>query len=316
MQENTNRAVNSIFDVLNYNLFALGDAKITPLSILYILLLAILLVWLSGKIKSLLISRLLVRLRLDTGAQQAVGTIVRYAILFVGFLIILQTVGIDLTTLNVLAGAIGIGVGFGLQNVANNFISGLIVLLERPIKVGDRIEVGGVTGQVASVGARSTRIRTNDNIVIIIPNSKFISENVVNWSYESGMIRFRVPVAVAYDADLDAVSKILINTANENPATLSEPEPVVRYMKFDDSSVTVELRAYSRERLHQQGRFKSELYREIIRKFREQNIPLPDPQPKLYLQQPDDSQVELKVSTKESSDDSGASNGSAETLSP
>lgn len=305
MQENTNRAVNSIVDVLNYNLFALGDAKITPLSILYIILLAIVLVWLSGKLKSLLISRLLVRLKLDTGAQQAIGTIVRYAILFVGFLIILQTVGIDLTTLNVLAGAIGIGVGFGLQNVANNFISGLIVLLERPIKTGDRIEVGGVTGQVTSVGARSTRIRTNDNIVIIVPNSKFISENVVNWSYESGTIRFRIPVAVAYDADIDAVTKILIETAKENPGTIDDPAPAVRCMKFDDSSIMLELRAYSRERLHQQGLFKSEIYLEIIRKFREQNIPLPDPQPTLFLQQPDDADVELQVKTKK--DESEAS---------
>src|SRR5690606_14357304 len=133
--------VDQIFKILNYNIFALGDAKITPLSILYTLLLTAALIYLSSKLKGLLISRLLRRTNLDAGAQDAIGTITRYLILFVGFLIILQTVVINLTTLNVLAGAVGIGVGFGLQNIANNFISGLIILLERPIKVGDRIEV-------------------------------------------------------------------------------------------------------------------------------------------------------------------------------
>src|SRR5215813_2709546 len=172
MQGSANQYTNSIIDILNYNLFALGDAKITPLSIIYIVLLAGVLVYLSGKLKELLINKLLVRLKLDIGAQQAIGGIMRYVVLFIGFLIILQTVGINLTTLNVLAGAVGIGIGFGLQNIANNFISGLIILLERPIKVGDRVEVQGVTGQVQSVSARSTVIRTNDNISIIVPNSK------------------------------------------------------------------------------------------------------------------------------------------------
>src|SRR5262252_1425978 len=119
MQARADQYTRSIIDILNYNLFALGDAKITPLSIIYIVILAALLIYLSGKLKQLLINKLLVRLKLDIGAQQAIGTIVRYLVLFIGFVIILQTVGINLTTLNVLAGAVGIGIGFGLQNIAN-----------------------------------------------------------------------------------------------------------------------------------------------------------------------------------------------------
>ena len=205
MEEVKREYLNPLFELLNYNLFALGEARITPLSILYILIFTFLLFYLSNRMKRLLVSRLLERTRLDIGAQQAIGTITRYLILFVGFLIILQTVGINLTTLNVVAGAIGIGIGFGLQNIANNFISGLIILFERPIKVGDRIEVDDVNGQVMSVGARSTLVKTNDNITIIVPNSKFISENVINWSFESGMVRFRIPVGVAYDSDVELV---------------------------------------------------------------------------------------------------------------
>ncbi len=144
MQEFLREYLRPLFEILNYNLFALGDAKITPLSILYILLFAATLIYLSNKLKRLLVTRLLAKTSLDRGAQQAIGTITRYVVMFVGFLIIFQTIGIDLTTLNVLAGAIGIGVGFGLQNIANNFISGLILLIERPIKIGDRVEVGGV----------------------------------------------------------------------------------------------------------------------------------------------------------------------------
>ena len=178
MQDLAGDYLNPIFRLLNYNLFALGDAKITPLSIIYLILLSAALIYISRKLKNLLITRLLQRTSLDTGAQQAIGTITRYLVLFIGFLIILQTVGINLTTLNVLAGAVGIGIGLGLQNIANNFISGLIILFERPIKVGDRIEVAKVHGQVTAIGARSTRIKTNDNISIIVPNSKFISENV------------------------------------------------------------------------------------------------------------------------------------------
>ena len=181
MREILRDYLDPIFNLLNYRIFTLGEAHITPLNIIYLILLTILLFYLSNKLKGFLVERILGKTHLDLGARVAVGTISRYFLLFIGFLIILQTVGINLTTLNVLAGAIGIGVGFGLQNVASNFISGLIILFERPVKVGDRIEVDGIDGKVTGIGARSTTVRTNDNITIIVPNSKFISENVVNW---------------------------------------------------------------------------------------------------------------------------------------
>jgi small-conductance mechanosensitive channel len=261
--------------LLNYNLFALGDAKITPLSIIYLLLLSAVLVYISRRIGDLLLKRVLQRTGLDIGAQQAIGTITRYFILFVGFLIILQTVGINLTTLNVLAGAVGIGIGLGLQNIANNFISGLIILFERPIKVGDRIEVSKVLGEVTAIGARSTRIRTNDNISIIVPNSKFISENVTNWSLYGKIVRFRIPVGVAYDSDIELVSRLLIEVADENEDIVADPPPSVRLVEFAESSLRFELRAWSRERLHRPGILKSNLNLAIIRKFRENNVVIP-----------------------------------------
>src|SRR5262245_49243867 len=142
---NAQQLLARIKDILNYKLIG---TEITLWTLIYFLALLLLLFYLTAKFRKLLVERFLVRTKLDVGAQQAVGSITRYALLLVGLLIILQTVGINLTTLNVIAGAIGIGVGFGLQNIASNFISGLIILFERPIKVGDRIVVGDIEGDV------------------------------------------------------------------------------------------------------------------------------------------------------------------------
>ena len=201
-------------------LLKLGDSQITVWTLLCFLVLLIALFYLAGKLKKVLVKRVLSRSRLDLGAQQAIGSITRYLVLLIGLLIILQTVGINLTTINVVAGAVGIGIGFGLQNIASNFISGLIILFERPIKIGDRIEVAGVEGDVVSVGARSTTVVTNDNIAIIVPNSKFVTENVVNWSYTDPTVRFKIPVSVGYGSDVRLVEKLLLEVAKENPDVL------------------------------------------------------------------------------------------------
>jgi small-conductance mechanosensitive channel len=283
MQAFREQYLNPVFELLNYNLFALGNARITPLSIVYILIFTTVLIFISARIKRLVISRLLKRTKLDLGAQQAIGTVTRYIILFVGFLIIIQTVGIDLTTLNVLAGAVGIGIGFGLQNIANNFISGLIIMFERPIKVGDRIEVASIHGRVLSIGARSTAIRTNDNITIIVQNSKFISENVVNWSFGDELIRFRVPVGVGYDSDVELVTKLLVEAAVEDEDVVDDPSPSVRFLDFGDHALLFELRAWSRARLHRPGLFRSNLNFRILKKFRENGIEVPNKQHDVHL---------------------------------
>jgi small-conductance mechanosensitive channel len=272
-----------LFELLNYNLFTLGNARISPLIILYFVVLTAILLYVSRRAGRLLVGQLAKRTKLDIGAQQAIGTVTRYIILFTGFLIIIQSIGIDLTTLNVLAGAIGIGIGLGLQNIANNFISGLIILFERPIKVGDRVEVGGLHGRVVTIGARSTAIRTNDNITVIVPNSKFISENVINWSFGDEKIRFKVPVGVGYDSDVDLVEKLLLEAADENDDVLKEPPPSVRFIEFGEHALNFELRAWSHARLHRPGLFRSTLNFAILKKFREHGIEIPNPQHDIHL---------------------------------
>lgn len=272
-----------IKEFLDLRILKISGTEITVWTFFYFLILLLLLFYVAGKLKTLLVERILVRSRLDVGARQAVGAITRYIVLLVGFLIILQTVGINLTTLNVIAGAVGFGIGFGLQNIASNFISGLIILFERPIKVGDRIEVGKVIGDVIEIGARSTTVLTNDSIAIIVPNTKFIAENVVNWKYTGEKIRFRVPVSVAYGSDIRLVEKLLLDIAKENPDVLDNPAPVVRFLEFGDNGLLFELRPWSTTLIHRQGRLISALNFAIHDKFKEHQIEFPFPQHDLHI---------------------------------
>jgi small-conductance mechanosensitive channel len=268
---------------LDIPLLKLGETQVTLWTVLYFFILVFLLFYAARKIRVLLVERLLTRTHLDLGARQAVGAITRYVVLLLGLLIILQTVGINLTTLNVLAGAVGIGIGFGLQNVASNFISGLIILFERPIKVGDRIEVERIEGQVVEVGARSTKVLTNDNITVIVPNSKFITENVVNWVYRDGRVRFKIPVSVAYGSDVRLVERLLLEVAEENADVLENPAPVVRFLEFGENGLVFELRAWSSSLVHRKGKLMSQLNFAIYDKFIAHGVEMPFPQRDLRI---------------------------------
>ncbi|MFQ3610474.1 MAG: mechanosensitive ion channel domain-containing protein [Fimbriimonadales bacterium] len=268
---------------LNTPLIQFGGSAITPWGILLFLLSFVLLYLLSWRIKVLVAKRLLARTRLDIGAREAIGTLTRYILLVVGTFVLVQSAGIDLTALSVLAGAIGVGIGFGLQNIANNFVSGVIILLERPIKVGDRVEVGEIDGQVLEIGARATTVLTNDNIAVIVPNSQFISQPVVNWTRNDPKVRFRVPVGVAYGSDLRLVERILIQVAEANPDVLDDPPPVVRLIAFGDSAVEFELRVWCTTLVHKRGKLISDLNFAIYEAFQQHGIEIPYPKRDLYL---------------------------------
>lgn len=270
-------------EVLTHPLFPIGQTPVTLWSLTYLLILVVLLFYAAGWVKYWLAERILPRTNLDLGARHSVGTITRYLILIIGFVIIMQTAGINLTTFNVLAGAVGIGVGFGLQNIVGNFISGLVIMFERPIKVGDRIEVGDISGDVMEIGARSTKVLTNDDITVIVPNSKFITENVVNWKYNDDKLRFKIPVGVAYGTDARLVEKVLLVVANENPDVLKHPEPGVRFLKFGDSSLEFELRCWSRTLVTKPNKLVSALNFSIYDKFTEHAISIPFPQRDLHI---------------------------------
>ena len=257
-----------------------------PLSLLQIFLLIGLLIavfWISSRTKRFLFNRFLVNSGLDRSLQYAISQIVANGVLVVGVLIVLENTGIHLAALTVFAGAVGVGVGFGLQNIASNFISGLVILAERPITIGDRVEVAGVAGQVQQIRARSTVILTNDNISMIVPNTKFIDSPVTNWTYGDPRVRFRIPIGVAYGSDVEKVRNALIAAAREHPAALEEPAPNAFLDKFGDSSVDFELVVWSAEMSHKPRRFKSDLNFLIERHQREAVIEIPNPQRDLHI---------------------------------
>jgi len=256
------------------------------LSLLQIFLLIALLIavfWLSSRTRHFLFNRVLVRSGLDRALQHAISQIVGYAVLVVGIIVVLDNAGIHIGTLTVFAGAVGVGVGFGLKNIASNFISGLLILAERPIAIGDRIEVAGITGQVRQIRARSTVIMTNDNIAMIVPNEKFIDSPVTNWTYTDRRVRFHLPVGVAYGSDVNKVREALIAAAREHPATLSDPKPDAFLEKFGDSTIDFQLVVWSEEMSRRPSRFKSDLNYLICKHLGAAGIEIPNPQRDLHI---------------------------------
>jgi small-conductance mechanosensitive channel len=267
----------------NKHLFQLGETSFTSGRLIFLIVGLTLLFYLTNLFKRLLVKKVFPRYDMDVGVSQSIATITRYIIVIVGFFIILQSSGIDLSSLGILFGALGIGIGFGLQNITSNFISGIIILFERPIKVGDRIEVGGTHGMVARVSPRATTIITNDNVSIIVPNSEFISGRVINWSHHDRKIRFRIPVAVAYGSDVKKVVQLLLEVANEDRDVLKTPKPDVRMDEFGDDGITFTLLVWTTSLIHRRGKLMSNINFAIYLKFQENGIEIPFPQRDLHL---------------------------------
>ena len=256
------------------------------LSLVQIFLLVALLVgvfWFSSGTKRFLFNRLLAQSGLDRSLQYAIAQVVSNIVLVVGIVIVLENTGIHLAALAVFAGAVGVGVGFGLQNIASNFISGLVILAERPITIGDRVEVAGIAGQVEHIRARSTVIRTNDNIMMIVPNTKFIDSPVTNWTYGDRRVRFRIPVSVAYGSDIAKVRDTLLAVAGENLHTLKEPAPSAFLENFGENAIEFKLVVWSSEMSARPSRYRSDINFAIAAKFREAGIEMPFPQRDLHI---------------------------------
>jgi small-conductance mechanosensitive channel len=276
---------NAVIEYLSFPLFSIGGSPLTLWMLTYLVLFSFLLVYLAAKINKVVTYHLLAGSHIELGVRIAVGTIVKYVVVTVGILIILQTAGINLSSITILFGALGVGIGFGLQNITNNFVSGLIILFERPIKVGDRIEVSGVAGDVVDISMRATTIITNDNISIIVPNSEFISSTVINWSHTDRNIRFNFPVGVSYREDPRQIRELLLEIALDNPGVSKDPKPDVLFSGFGDSALNFNLRVWTSEYINRPGVLKSQLYYEISRRFKEAGIEIPFPQRDVHIKE-------------------------------
>lgn len=268
--------------VFNTPFMELGRTKITLNFLFLILFLSLAVIFTSRWVSEWLKSRILMQLRVDRGSQETITRVVSYSLSFIGFIIVLQTAGIDLSSLTVLAGVLGIGFGFGLQTLASNFISGLAILLEHPIKVGDFIEVDGLLGTVEKISIRATIIRTNDSQYVIVPNNRFIEKNVVNWSYGSPDSRIHIPVSVAYGSDTVLVTEALLSAARQDPRVLLTPPPSVWFRGFGENAYLFELLVWI-NRPQDSEPIKSALNFLIEQELRQRQIEVPFPQLDLRL---------------------------------
>jgi potassium-dependent mechanosensitive channel len=244
--------------------------------------------WLARTIVSTEVSR---SWGFERGVAESINALLHYAVITLGVLLALGALGVELQSFAIVAGALGVGIGFGLQNVVNNFVSGLILLFERPVRVGDTVEIAGEWGTIKRIGLRSTVVVTFTQSELIVPNGDLVSEKVTNWTLTNPITRMAIPVGVAYGSDVEKVLKILVETASAHPAIVGEPSAMALFTGFGDSSLDFELRIWIKE-IPARLPARSAVLAEIDRRFREEGIEIPFPQRDLHIRSVDAPAVE------------------------
>jgi small-conductance mechanosensitive channel len=230
--------------------------------------------------------------KLPKGIPAAISLIIRYFIIGFGFVLALSSLGLDLGKFNLMAGALGLGIGFGLQSIISNFVSGLILVFERPILPGDTIEVNNLLGKVNRIGVRSSNIRTFDGAEVVVPNNNLISNDLINWTLSDSMKRVEILVGTTYGSDPNEILKILNEVANKNKSVLKEPSPIALFSEFGDSSLNFKLRFWVP---YERGlETKSEISIAIYNKFNELGIEIPFPQQDVHIKDINETQIDLK----------------------
>jgi small-conductance mechanosensitive channel len=268
-------------------LFHVGALAITPWFVVKALVYLLIIGVIARATRRFLLREVLPRTSMGSGQQDVLARWVQYFVFSVGLIVGLQTSGLDLSSLLVVGGALGVGIGFGLQNVANNFISGLILLIEQPIRVGQIVEIGGLLGPVVRIGARSTWVHTGTNAVIIVPNSEFVSNRVTNWGAGEPRVLVKVKIGVGYGSDPEKVRDILLEVARAHPQSLADPAPAVLFQEFGDSSLNFELFAWFPGTVMQAGGFRSALNFAIFQAMKENEIEIPFPQRDIHIRTED-----------------------------
>jgi len=288
----------TIQEYLNLTLFMLQDTPVTIMSLVVFFIFLSVFIFLGAFTRRMLQSRVLSKLEIDPGLQYTLARVSQYIIVIIGVLVSFQFVGINLTSLAVVFGLLSVGIGFGLQNITANFISGLIVMFERPISVGDRVDVAGIEGDVTEINIRSTKIRTLNNISIIVPNTEFVSNSVINYSHGDPTFRLDINVGVAYSSDLDKVLKALNEVAEEHDKVMKQPKHQVHLTEFGDSAWEMQLRVWI-PNVKERYILRNEFHQAIVRKFNELEIEIPFPQRDLHVRSSVSLPVESNPATKE-----------------
>lgn len=275
-------AIEAIMDQLA---FTMGDTRISLLIIAKFAILSafyiLLALWLSGVIEKRLKRSRYINVSLRVGLSK----ITKVALLFVAFMMALTEAGLNLASLTVFGGALGVGIGFGLQKIVSNFISGFILLGDRSIRPGDVISVGNNYGWVKQLRARYIVVRNRDGVETLIPNENLVTTEVINWSYNDRRVRVRIPVQISYDDDPEQAMAIMAQSAVANERVLKVPEPAVRLMEFADSGIALELRVWISDPEAGVGNVRSDINLAIWRGFKAAGITIPYPQRDVHLRQ-------------------------------
>src|SRR6266576_462138 len=282
---NLSDAVGFVESFMNFKLFEINKTPITPSSVIMFLIVVALFTVTSHLLQRMVRTQVFSRMRINEGTQYTLTRISHYTIMIIGAVVAFQFIGIDLTGLAIIVGFLSVGIGFGLQNITSNFVAGLILLLERPIKIGDRVMVGNQEGDVMDINMRSTTIRTLKNVAVIVPNSEFVSSKLENWSYGDETVRLDIDVGVSYESDLEIVIRCLMEIAAEHPEVLKKPAPDVLHLGFGDSAWNMRLRVWlAHPRRHPEVH--SDINCAIVRKFRQNGVEIPFPQRDLDMRSP------------------------------
>lgn len=282
--QNTQGIASRVWYYLNHK-FTIGNIEVSVTTLIQGVLIFGLALLLSRTLSRVLQNRIAKRAYVDPGLRYTMGRLTQYLIITLGLLLALKAAfSLDLTSIAVLFTALSVGIGFGLQYIAADIASGFILLFERPVRVGDRITIGDDEGDVQSINLRTTVVATNDRISIIVPNSRLVSQRLINWSYGDPRARISIPVSVAYGSEIDLVTKTLLKAAEEVDNVLQDPAPKVQFLKFGDWSLDFRLLVWTnRPRLHTQIR--SDINYRIESLFRLAGIEIPFPQTELRLRE-------------------------------
>lgn len=276
-----------VSQVLTAPLINIGDTRISLSSIVQLVLALLIVFFLTRTFKNILKRRVLVRLGIDEGNREAIATIISYSFGTLGLIVVLQTTGFNVASLAVLAGGLGVGIGLGLQDATKNFVSGLTLLLERKLKVGDFVQLDTLSGYIKEVSIRSTLIRTRDGAYVVVPNNKMAENQVINWSYDGFKSRIKIPVGVAYGSDPVVVTEVLLKSAYMEKSVFHEPTPEVIFIGFMDSCLAFELWVWV-NRIDRDFQIKSSLNFIIEYNLRQHGITIPFPQMDLWFRNPEE----------------------------
>jgi len=279
LQSLGNSLLERIIKILNYPFINQKEFKVSILSLMLMLIVVSIAAVISRYARRFLSKRFLPRTHLEPGLRYTLMRLLHYVIITLGVLYALKVgFGIDLTGIAVIAGFLSVGIGFGLQYIASDIVAGFVLLFERPVRVGDRVRLDdGVEGRVEDVSLRSTILITNENMAVILPNSKLVQNRFINYSYGSRNVRLNIRVGVAYGSDLETVSKALLEAAKEVDEVLETPEPRVHFDGFGDSALNFEVRVWINEP-HKHPQIRSKVNFAIDRGFRKYQIEIPSPQ--------------------------------------